>query len=683
MPEAQSTPGRTLPAIVAFTALFCIAGLIIYSPSLHGLPLWDDEFHLTPPWHWPLIGLFRIWFDLGATQQYYPITHSIFWIQAHLWSGTTGYHVVNVLLHAFNAVLIWRIVRRLADRITGRVETAGLLAGAIFLVHPVHVESVAWISELKNTLSGFFYLAAMLCYLRHDELRQSGSDKRRFHNAAILLFILALLSKTVTASLPAAILVILWWRRGRLAFSDVRPLIVFFILGVSLGLFTAWVERTFIGAEGDDYDFGFVDRVLIAGRAVCFYLQKLLWPHPLIFSYPRWRIDAGDWGQWLFVLGEAALVGAAFGFACFTAAKTRARRAPLAALLFFIGTLFPALGFLNVFPFRYSFVADHFQYLASIGPIVLFSTAVCGMGRSWLAAAIQAIGVIAALFSLSLLSSRQSQLYADSKTLWQSVLARNPKSYLARNNLGAMLLLENKPEEAIEQFKIANEHTRANAVAMSNIGQCLAAMGRHDEALQWHQKAIKANPYYPGAYYNLANLLARLKLLDQAVSTFRRAIELEPHYPPIHIDLANTLLEMRQYGPAIQAYEKAISLNPHDPLPRINMASALSHEGRRDQAIKILQSVIQDRPDNAIACFNLANTFMAAGQTDQAITLYRKAVHIQPDMAAAHDGLATALRVAGRPVDALEAARRAVQLQPDHPAYRQRLLNLEQKGGKH
>ena len=372
---AQPTQPQTAPAVrpsaspqlwLLFAGLVLLT-LAVYYPAWHGGMLWDDDAHITRVDLRSLSGLWRIWFDVGATQQYYPAAHSAFWVFYQLWGDNTlGYHLANIVLHASSAFLVAVILRRLA--IPGAV-----LAALIFAVHPVNVESVAWMTELKNTLSGVCYLGAALMYLRFDESRD-----RRWYALAAGLFVLALFSKTVTATLPAALLVIFWWQRGRIRWrEDVVPLLPFFAIGVAGGLLTAWVERAQIGAEGPAFQFTFVERCLIAGRAFWFYLGKLVWPTDLMFIYPRWQVSQQVVWQYAYPIALVALVAALWWY------RTRSR-APLAAVLFFAGTLFPALGFFNVYPFIYSFVADHFQYLASLGIIVLASAAAATLAARWL-----------------------------------------------------------------------------------------------------------------------------------------------------------------------------------------------------------------------------------------------------------------------------------------------------------
>jgi hypothetical protein len=339
-------------------ALLLMATLTAYFPALTGDFLWDDAGHVTNPALQSWSGLARIWFEVGATQQYYPLLHTAFWIEHRLWGdATVGYHVINVLWHVTSACLLVSILRRLA--IPGAV-----LAASVFALHPVCVESVAWISEQKNTLSTVFYLAAALAWLRFEDDRRPAR-----YAIASLWFLAAMLTKTVTATLPAALLVLAWWRHGRLSWrDDVRPLLPWLALGVSAGLGTAWFESTHIGASGDAFTLSLVERGLLAGRVVWFYLGKLLWPVDLTFFYPRWTIDATSAWQWLF---PAATLGLLAGLVWWQ----RRNRAPLAAALLFGGTLFPVLGFVNVYPFVFSYVADHFQYLAGLAPLALLTAA--------------------------------------------------------------------------------------------------------------------------------------------------------------------------------------------------------------------------------------------------------------------------------------------------------------------
>jgi len=382
-----------------FACILIIAVALSYSSAWSGRPIWDDDAHITKTELRSLGGLAQIWINPGATQQYYPLVHSAFWLEHKIWGDTVWpYHLVNVLLHAFSAFLVWRILLRL--KIPGT-----WLAAGIFALHPVQVESVAWISELKNMLSGVLVLSAALLYLRFDQSR-----KRSEYTGALALFALGLLSKSVVATLPAAILVIFWWKRGKLAWkNDLIPLLPFFAFGIAAGAFTAWMERTHIGAQGNQFALSFLDRCLIAGRAFWFYLVKLLWPAELTFIYPRWHVSPSVWWQYIFPLSALTLLVILW--------KLRNRwRGPLAAFLLFTGLLFPALGFINVYPFLFSYVADHFQYIASIAVITLVSAAIVFLidkfSERLLPVARHAIP-IALLVALGILTWRQARMYRD------------------------------------------------------------------------------------------------------------------------------------------------------------------------------------------------------------------------------------------------------------------------------
>ena len=282
-----------------FFAALLASVVLAYQPAWQGGLVWDDNFHVTPPQLQSADGLRRIWFEVGATAQYYPLLHSAFWIEHKLWGDATlGYHLTNLLQHALAAILVALILRRLA-------VPGAYLAAALFALHPVHVESVAWIAEQKNTLSGLFYLGAMLTYLHFDQTR-----KWPYYTAALVLFILGVMCKTVIATLPGALLVIFWWQRGRLSWkNDVLPLAPFIVLGAGGGLITALWELQINKCFGPDFSLTFIERCLIAGRTVWFSLWKLIWPTNLTFMYPRWQIDAMAWWQYAFPLGAVALLG--------------------------------------------------------------------------------------------------------------------------------------------------------------------------------------------------------------------------------------------------------------------------------------------------------------------------------------------------------------------------------------
>ena len=631
--------------------LLLIAVIFVYQPVWHGKPIWDDDAHLTPPGLRSSQGLARIWIEPGATQQYYPLIHSIFWVEYKLWGDTTlGYHLINILLHAFSALLLWKILRRL--QVPG-----AYLAAAIFALHPVCVESVAWISEIKNTLSGAFYLGAALVYLRFDRTRNW-----RFYFVTLGLFLLGLMSKTVIATLPAALLVVFWWQRGKLSWKqDVLPLIPFFLVGIGAGLFTAWVEWKFVGARGSGYNFSIIDRLLIAGRAIWFYLGKLVWPVDLAFIYPRWHVSQTVWWQYLFPI-TALLVSVGLWL------LSRRNRAPLAAWLFFVGTLFPALGFFNVYPFCYSFVADHFQYLAGIGPITLAAAGIAILFRTLMNKQqfLEPIVCGTLLLVLGVSSWRQSGMYTNIETLWRTTIAKNPNAFLAYNNLGNKLALQGKTPDAIAQFRRAIEIKPDYAEAHYNLAIVLDRQGKPDEAIDNYQKALEINPDFAAAHNNLGTALLNQGRLEEASEHYHQALDKDPAFAEAHSNLGFLLTKQGGTAEAIEEYRKAIELNPNCAEFYNNLGNLLAAQRRADEAIGQFQKALEVEPDNAKVRYNLANILSAQGRWDEAIEHYQQALKQMPDSTHAHYQLGLALQSRGKFAAAVAQLHKVLELDPKH-----------------
>ena len=540
--------------------LLVAATIIAYQPAWHGRPVWDDDAHLRPDLR-SLDDLARIWTKLGTTQQYYPLTFTVFWAQNRLWGDSTlGYHLVNIFLHAFSALLVLRILRRL--------EVPGAyLAAAIFVLHPVHVESVAWMTELKNTLSGAFYLGSVLAYLSFDRTRKTES-----YVLAFGLFALGLTAKTAIATFGAAMLVILWWKRGRLSWkSDALPLVPFLVVGLSAGLFTAWVDRRLFGAEGDVFDFSLIERFLIAGRSIWFHLGKLFWPAELMFMYPRWQISQTVWWQYLYPAVVALLLTVLW-------AMRRWVRGPLAGFLFFAGTLFPALGFFNAYSFRYSFVNDHHQYLASLGIITVASAGaalILRRGRLWQRIIGRGLG-LALLVTLACLTWGQSGMYADIETLWRATIAKNPECFMAHNNLGAFLLQRGRTDEAIAHFQKVLEIQPENPNVHNNLGFALLQKGRLEEAIAHCQKAVAIEPDNPDAHLTLGGALLQRGRADEAMAHYQEGLRIRPDNVDGHNILGGLLLQKGRVREAITHFQRALELRPNHQLAENNLAWVLA-----------------------------------------------------------------------------------------------------------
>ncbi len=634
----------------AFAAALLLAVLLTYQPAWNGGFVWNDGEVLPGPelrsWH----GLYRIWFDVLATEQYYPMSFSAFWVEHKLWGDTTvGYHLVNIFLHAVAALLVMLILRRLA-------VPGAYLAAAIFALHPVQVESVAWITELKNTLSGVFYLGTMLLYLRFDQTR-----KARWYLAALGLFVLALLSKTATVMLPAVLPVIFWWQRGRLSWKrDLLPLAPLFLAAAMAAGVTVWVERR-EGAVGSEFALGPVERCLLAGRAIWFYLGKLFWPVDLTLIYPRWNVSRTVWRQYLFPAAALLLLAVSWSL-------RRRWRGPLAALLFFAATLFPVLGFFNVYFFRYSFVADHFQYLASLGIITLFSAGVAlllNRREGWRKITVQ-IGCLALLTLLVALSWRQTRMFADSETLYRTTVERNPDCWLVHNNLGLTRASRGQVDEAIAHFRKALEIKPNDVESHTNLANALVRRGQVDEGIEHYRKALEIKPDYAEAHSNLGAALAGRGYVDEAIEHYRKALEIKPDNAEAHSNLGAALAGRGQVDEAIEHYRKALEIKPDFVEVHYNLGNALAGRGQVDEAIAHYRKALEIKPDYAEAHDNLGIALAGRGHFDEAVAQYRKALEIKPGYSEAHNNLAAALAGRGQFDEAIAHFRKALDIDPDY-----------------
>ena len=575
--------------------------LLAYGPVFRAGFVWDDFGHVTRADLRSLAGLARIWFEPGATQQYYPMLHSAFWLEHTLWGDAAfGYHLVNVLLHATSACLLGTVLCRL--RVPG-----AWAAAMLFAVHPVGVESVAWIAEQKNTLSLALYLGGALSFLRFEESRRASS-----YVLATILFAAAVLTKTVAATLPAALLVLAWWRRGRLSWGgDIVPLLPWIAFGLAAGAVTAWFERTLIGAEGASFTLTFGERLLLAARVPWFYLGKLVWPAGLVFIYPRWAIDAAEAWQYFFPAATIAVLAA-------LAWRARRQRGPLAAALFFGGSLFPALGFVNVFPFLYSYVADHFQYLAMIGVLAL---AAAGASRARLPKTVPPL-VIAALATLTW---QHAKTFRSASTLYEDVLRRNPAAWMAHNNLAILLFEDGRALEALPHYEAALKLRPDFAEAANNLGSALNSLNRSAEALPHLEHALQLRPTYAEAHNNRGVALMSLGRATEGMAAFRSAIRLKPGYVRAHLNLGLALARNGDVAQAMESFQRARQLDPTNAEAEMNVGVALRATGQTEAAAAHLARAVELDPNYGPAHLHLAMVLRQLGRESEAVTHFRAA----------------------------------------------------------
>ncbi len=609
---------------VAFALVLFALTVITYLPALSCAYIWDDGANLTNnPTLRSLDGLRRIWFEVGAVPQYYPLVYTSFWVEYHLWGlSPFGYHAVNVLLHSLNAVLLWRVLSRLA-------VPGAWAAAAVFAVHPVHVESVAWIAERKNVLSGAFYLGAALLYLTSVSPPTAPDRRsRRPYLLALFLFIGALFSKTITASLPVVLAIVVWWKRRELRRLDLLLLSPMVVLGVAMGLLTVWLESYDVGAAGQAWSVPWSARPLAAGRALWFYLAKLAWPHPLIFIYPRSVPDPSHIGQYLPLVAALGVLVALWWL------RERIGRGVLIGVLYFVVTLTPALGFFDVYFMRFSLVADHFNYLASIGPITLavaFAATRFGLGSRGRIIGLCCCSIV--LVSLGGLSWKQERLYRDEETLWRGTLARNPEAFLAHNNLGGILLRRGQVADAEEHFQAALRIESSYPHALSNLGDVRRRQGRIDEAVVLYRAALENDPDLLLAHNNLGTILLQRGQTDQAEGHFQAALRVKSDY--------------------------AEALN--------NMGQVRHRQGRLDEAMTYCREALRHDPLLADAHNNLGIALAAQGTLQDAVAEFAHAIRIRPSIANAHYNLGVALVATGKRAEGVAHLEEAARLNPGDP----------------
>lgn len=495
----------------AALALVALA-VVFYWPAVNAGYIWDDGVVYANPLVAEPGGLPRIW--LAPTENphephYWPVVYTTFWLEYRLWDNDPrGYHVDNILLHAFCVWLLWHVLRRLDVR-------HAWLGAALFAVHPVHVESVAWIAERKDVLSAALSLGAALVYLKSDGRRRARDM------LSLVLFALAMLSKSIVVTLPAALALVHWWKDGRLTAGHLRRLAPFVMVGVALTAFDLWL---FYGrSESAHLTTPLLERIQLAGRVLAFYPQKLLWPHPLVSLYPKWRLDASSIAGWLPLAGVLAVL------AVMAWQHRRLGRGPVAAVQYYALTLAPALGLVIHGFMAYAWVADRFQYLPSIGPLALI-----GAGLGGLVAAHPRARVLpgALILILGGLTWRQSALYRDHVTLFRHNVGHYPHAWQARAQLSGGLAREGRHEEAVEELKkVLREDVDERHTLHLELGAMQLNLGQLKEGEENIAAALRLVPDYAEAHYELGRLRARQGRRREALSLYRRALELRPDFP--------------------------------------------------------------------------------------------------------------------------------------------------------
>lgn len=616
-------------------ALLLLITLVAYLPALRAGFIWDDDDYVENNLTLRSVhGLSQIWFQPITLPQYYPLVHTTFWVEYQLWGlNSFGYHLDNILLHAITAWLLGILLKRL--NLPGAA-----LAAMIFAVHPVHVESVAWITERKNVLSGLLYFASAILFW--DFIARPPRHWR--YAASLGCFVLALLAKTVTCSLPAAMLLVIWWKRRNIVARFTRTsddlftvgrknpapalaihaatmarllglLAPFFVLGAAFAITTATFERRIVGAVGPEFDLSGIDRLLIASRAIWFYFSKLILPAELAFIYPRWHVPAPAWVWGYFASALLLVLG-------LWLLRNRVGRGPLIAMLLFGGTLLPALGFINVYPMRYSFIADHFQYLASAGMIAFLCAVLHRLLGSW--SLILVPTLITATFF-------QSQIYRNRLTLWRDVLDKNPDAWLAHTNLA--LELSKEPATIVQ-------------------------------AMSHYQRAVEIAQHLPDTHHLLGRAYAATGRLEDASACFDRALAIDPRFAPAWVSKGRLALGREDFASAEQHFRHALELNRYTFAAYSGLAVTLDRLGRRPEAVEVYEALLAVEPNNLQALYDLGTWAMESNDLTSALSHLGRVVTLEPAWVEARVNFGAALLRDNRPAYALEQFEAALRDRP-------------------
>jgi protein O-mannosyl-transferase len=583
--------------------LFGAAGILFvtivaYLPAIHGGFIWDDN--LMVPQNTLLAepgGLARIWLK-SDLPDYWPVTYTSLWLDWRLWQDDPrGYHVVNILIHALNAILLWRILRCLG-------VPGAWLAGLIFAIHPVNAASAAWISERKNTLSMLFVLLAFLAWLRYE-----ADARTRWYVASLTLFIVALLAKTSVVMFPVALLLYSWWKHGRITFRYILRTTPFFAASFVLGLVTLWLQDTATSEVAGSYPVSSSALVARVGWIIWFCLGKVLMPVHLSAVYPRW---ADDVSVLAFVPG-ALLVAAAIILGW----KRDSWARPIVFGLGFFGlNLIPVLGIVRMSFNRHSFAADHWQYVPIIGVVGLAVAMIANAPRRGtpLVRVTTAIAGLAIVCCFITLTYARAHLYTTEYRYWHAAIRENPAAPMCHDSIGNVFMLRGQLPTAMQHFNESVRLDPAGESAHNFLGVVRSRVGDMQGAINEFREAIHASPRWTLPRRNLAQVLEALGNLDEAAAEYREVIRLRPAAADAHN----------------------------------NLGLILSKQGRNEEAARELQEAARLAPKEPGVHTNLAAVLMGLGDAQGALREYRKAFELTPTAETAENLRQAEKRLAGR-----------------------------------
>ena len=661
---------------------------ISYFPALGAGFIWDDSIFVDEPLIQQWSGIWDIWLSPREIREghYWPVVYSSFWLEHKLWGlDPAGYHAVNVLLHLANCFLVWTLMARLD------VKGAWAVA-AVFAVHPLHVDSVAWIIERKDLLSALFYIAAALAWIRYLDARRP-----LLYCGALTLFGLALLSKSIAVTLPVALLILHAWRRDAADRTGWPRLVPFF----AVAIFVTAADLSFYQSrEPLDLGYSLIERALIAARALFFYGWKLLWPTELAVIYPHWNVDASDTVSWALLLGAMAVPAALW------ALRRRIGTGPLVGAAYFAVTLVPVLGFVDYGYMQFSFVADRYQYLAGLGLLAVLVAALAhaaGSLEGWSRKAVHAGGAMV-LAALAAKTWSQAEVYRDETTFFQHIVSFNPNARDARLNLADALVDAGRFEESVAAAHVAIEQRPDHANTHHVLGRALAGLRRFEEAEAAFSKARELAPRDASIAHNTGQMFRDAGRHQEAVEKFREALEIRPDLALAHGAMGPSLNALGRYEEALEATTTAMSLwphlqlsgelqgaagyaawklndlvqaahyfqialeaNPNDAQMHLNLGRIRLEQQRFEQGREHLRRALDLRSDDPTMLLEVGDALRIGGQPERALPVYRQVLEKSPGSAAAHAGTGLALLELERYPESITELEEAIALDPDLP----------------
>ncbi|MBF0286412.1 MAG: tetratricopeptide repeat protein [SAR324 cluster bacterium] len=645
-----------------FLCLACIT-LIVYYPAIQAEFIWDDfHFFINDPLIGSADGLWKIWFDPGTDGwNYWPITRTAFWIQRQLWDlQPLGYHVVNIVFHFLNATVLWLALKRFQIK-------GAWLVGLLFAIHPVHVASTAWVTELKNTLSGFFYLLSIWSFIYFDHRK-----KWHWYFISLGLFACALLSKSTTIMLPVLLIASRLWFQREWQKKDILCLIPFFLLALGSAYVSIWFESQYIGTRTAGFSLNWIERIQVAGHVPFFYLDKLLFPYSLIAVYPKWKIMMTQLSLYLPILALGA------GCAITLWRYQQWGRPVFLSVGAFIVTLFPVLGLLKISGFTITYVWIHHAYLPSVPIFILLGSWGMLLRDYFYQYSVTAVKMLpegmGILFFcvLGMLTWNQVHIYKNEEILWKDAVKKTQSSWMAFQNMGIVYRQKNETEKALEYLNKALQIEAHRSSTYYHRGGVYVSLGQYEQAIEDYNKAISLTSDVADYYNDRGIAYHKLHQYEQAIEDYHRSIELDADNSSYYNNRANIYYKFKQYKEAIADYSYAIVLKKDYMEAYKNRATVYLDLKEYDKALQDLNYALSLDPKSSEAYNTIGAAYLGLQKYEQAIESFNEAFRLNPALAMAKKNLAIVhkkrglhLAELGQYEQAFEDLTEAIRLQPD------------------